>query len=267
MLSRISELERCAIHATDGEIGRVSDVLFDDEQWIARWLVVRAGSWLLGREVLLPASHLGGMSQEKDAISVDLTQEQVKSSPGVETKLPVSRQMESSLYSHYGWSPYWGGLGATGAGASYLIPPVYVVTGSARHAELAEQEEMARRDQDPHLRSAAEVRGYHIEATDGDIGHVEDFLIDDESWTVRYIIVDTKNWWPGKFVLVTPEMADDIRWDDRKMRVRQTRQQIKGAPEYEPARRLERADEARFYGYYGIPSYWSEAAQPARMRR
>ena len=58
---------------------------------------------------------------------------------------------------------------------------------------------------DVHLRSANKVTGYRIGATDGDIGHVEDFIIDDETWEIRYMVVDTQNWWPGKKVLVAPQ--------------------------------------------------------------
>ena len=66
---------------------------------------------------------------------------------------------------------------------------------------------------DPHLRSSAAVTGYHIQATDGDIGHVEDFLLDDRSWTIRFMVVDTTNWWAGEKVLIAPAWIERVDWD------------------------------------------------------
>jgi sporulation protein YlmC with PRC-barrel domain len=249
---RASELKSYEIQATDGQVGSVTDFLFDDQSWQARWVVVDVGGWLSRQEVLMPTSHLGDVNRAARAISVDLTRAQVKDSPDPETHRPVSRQFESSLYEHYGWMPYWG-VGATGAGAGYLIPPRYPPLG-ARRAEPPRPD--GGREENPHLRSAREVTGYRIEASDGEIGHVEDFLFGDDSWTIRYLIVDTKNWWPGKFVLIVPEWAEEIRWSDRIVRVNRGRDEIKAAPEFDPKARFERADEARLYDYYRVPGYW-----------
>lgn len=265
MLHKTSSLEKCSIQATDGEIGRVKDLLFDDRRWVVRWLVVDTGGWLSSREVLLPSSHLGDVAAGAKSIAVDLTRQRVKDSPGVDTHQPVSRQQEQSIYGHYGWSPYWGGLAAMGAGAGYLIPPVYLMPGSgippdAPATRQPEEVRYAPRPEgDLHLHSTGEVRGYRIEATDGDIGHVEDFMIDGDGWAIRYIIVDTRNWWPGKLVLVAPEWGKEIRWEDRTLSVRLAKDQIKHAPEYDPARRFERNDEARLYAHYGLAGYWTHA--------
>lgn len=251
---RASELKSYKIEAADGSIGSVADLLFDDERWVIRWLVVDVGGWLSRQEVLLPTSHLGSVSRASASVGVELTQEQVKGSPDAESHRPVSRQLESSLYEHYGWTPYWGGIAATGAGAGYLIPPRYLPKGASRPRKASPPH--AARQEDPHLRSAKEVTGYRLEASDGEIGHVEDFLFNDSDWTIRYLIVDTKNWWPGKFVLLAPDWAEEIRWGERVVRVTRPRQEIKDAPEFDPKALFERAHESRLYEYYGLPGYW-----------
>lgn len=264
-MHRASDLRRYAIEAADGKIGNVTDLLFDDQRWVLRWLVVDTGSWISRKEVLLPTSHLGSVNMAAETISVDLTRAQVKHSPEAETQRPVSRQLEHSLYEHYGWTPYWGGMGAIGSGGEYLVPPRYLVAGTRPRSEPPEAA-LAAEEEDPHLRSTKEVTDYHIEASDGDIGHVEDFLFGEDDWAIRYVIVDTRNWWPGKFVLIAPDWAQEIRWSDRIMRVNKTRDEIKGAPEFDPKARFQRTEESRLYEYYGLPGYWVGAPRSDKIR-
>lgn len=262
MLERTSSLNDYFIRATDGQIGKIVDLLFDDDKWSVRWLVVDTGNWLSGRRVLLASSHLGQVDRSERQVLVQLSRDQVKGSPDVDTSRPVSRQAEASIYDYYNWSPYWSSMGAYGtpvvagvAGIAPLYPaPGAVADGvtKARRTEL----EAGRREEDPHLRSASEVTGYYIEASDGAIGHVEDFLIDDDDWSIRYAIVDTKNWWPGKFVLIAPDWIEAISWSDGTMRVRRTREEIRNAPEYDPSQPVQRDYESRLYGYYSFPPYW-----------
>jgi hypothetical protein len=75
------------------------------------------------------------------------------------------------------------------------------------------------KDTDSHLRSTKAVTGYHIEALDGELGHVDGFIVDDESWAIRYMEVATRNWWPGKKVLVSPAWIDRMSWEDSKVYV------------------------------------------------
>ena len=102
------------------------------------------------------------------------------------------------------------------------------------------------------------MTGCHIQATDGEIGHVEDYLVDDQSWAIRYMVVDTTNWWAGKKVLVAPAWIGRVDWAQSKVHVILTRAQIQTSPEYDPARAVERAYETRLYSHYGQPRYWSE---------
>jgi sporulation protein YlmC with PRC-barrel domain len=237
MLRHQSEIIGYAIHASDGYIGTVSDHLFEDTTWLVRWLVVDTGHWLPGRKLLLPPSALAHINHIGRQFNVGLTRQQVKDCPNVDTDLPVSRQMETSIYGYYGWSPYWGGgsyMGMVDYGG-YLGGPL----GSVPSAELIEREKEIdaekRSKSDPTLRSVREVAGYHIHASDGEIGHVEDFLVEDDDWSIRYLVVETKNWWPGATVLISPLSVQTIQWVDQQVNLRVDRQSVKDSSEYDPS--------------------------------
>ena len=248
MLWHASEINGYAIAASDGEIGTVSDFLFDDANWRVRWLVVDTGDWLSGRKVLLPPSALGRLDAKEQEFSVTLTKQQIKDSPEIDTDRPVSRQMETRVYDYYGWSPYWGagfymgGYGympGSGAASPYL--------GERRRDEKI-AEAQASRD-DVHLRSVEAVTGYHIHASDGEIGHVEDFLIEDADWSVRYLVVDTKNWWPGKKVLVSSRSTGEIDWTDRLVNLGVDRQRAKDSPAYNATMTIDRTYDEKLLTY------------------
>lgn len=249
MLQNVSELNGYAIAASDGSIGTVSDCLFDDESWSLRWLVVDTGNWLSGRKVLLPPSVLGHPDPTQRHFAVRLTKKEIEDSPGISTDRPVSRQMETSIYDHYGWNPYWGASPFMGPYAYYGsvladTPP----TGTRRRErELADAQREA---DDPHLRSINEIIGYHIQATDGDVGHVEDVIIEDVDWSIHYLVVDTKNWWPGKKVLISPRSAEEINWEHKRVKLNVERQKVKDAPAYDASKPIDRLYERSFHGHY-----------------
>lgn len=261
MLWRSSKLIGMGVRATDGAVGSISDLLFEDTAWNIRWVVADAGSWLSGRDVLLPPSALGDPTVAPDAFLVNLTRKQVEEAPGAETDAPVSRQLEADIYGHYGWAPYWypGYAAYPGyvpplMGPAEVPPPLSGLPGE--DAATVRAERQARSSGDPHLRSVAEVTGYHIHASDGSIGHVEEFLLDDEGWAIRYIVVDTRNWWPGKKVLVPPHWCQDVNWGERELRVDLTRAQVKASPEYDPSAPVGRDYEADLHQHYGRDPYW-----------
>jgi hypothetical protein len=269
MLRNASAIKGYAIAASDGRLGTVSDFLFDDFSWLVRWMVVDTGKWLSGRKVLLPASVLGHLDPKEREFSVRLSMQQVKDSPDIDTEQSVSRQMETKVYDYYGWSPYWGtgfymggygypgGIGNMGIGGGMGAPGY---TGGARTAAPSlgsrRREEhgadVQEKDRDPHLRSTEAVTGYHIHASDGEIGHVEDFLMEDADWSIHYLIVDTKNWWPGKKVLISPRSAAEIDWTDKLVNLDVVRQKVKDSPVYDPALTVDRAYDDKFLTYYGI---------------
>ncbi len=122
--------------------------------------------------------------------------------------------------------------------------------------ELVEERRAEREESgDVHLRSAAKVTGYHIEATDGEIGHVEDFIIDDETWEIRYMVVDTRNRLPGKKVLIAPRWIHQVSWDNSKVYVNLSREAIENEPEYH-SDDFNREYEEKLHDRYGWPKYW-----------
>lgn len=253
MFWNASAMKGYTIEASDGELGSVSDFLFEDTSWIIRWLVADTGRWLPGRKVLLPISALGQADPALRQLTVKLTRQQVKDSPDVSADQPVSRQMETHLYSHYEWQPYWdtGYFPLSGAIAEPFVAPLYTAGSKPENHEPAVPEALAG---DPHLRSARAVTGYHIHATDGEIGHVEDFIINDEGWSIRYVSVDTKNWWPGKRVLISPCAVREIDWNDGMMHLDISRQQVKDSPPYDPSMTVDEVYDRQLTDYYSWPS-------------
>jgi hypothetical protein len=255
MLWKTSDIRGFAIVAKDGQLGTVSDFLFDDASWLIRWLVVDTGSWLPGRKVLLPSSILGHLDETERQFSVRLTKQQVRESPTTDTDQPVSRQSESTIYDYYGWSPYWG-TGFYMGGYGY-IPPAIAALSSGKSRNQADNLAGAGIGSgDPHLRSVKAITGYHIHASDGEIGHVEDFLVADADWSIHYLIVDTKNWWPGRKVLISPRSAREIDWMDGMVDLDVDRKTVEGSPAYDASTIVDRTYEKDLHGHYtaGRPS-------------
>jgi len=259
MLRSMKDLHGFTIGATDGDIGTVTDGYFDDLSFTVRYVVVDTGGWLAERKVLLSPIAFRKMDWAAKRITAALTKAQVEKSPNIDTDKPVSRQHETAYYGYYGYSPYWAGDYLWGA-----YPYPYLGTGPTLGvADLAREQRWnwaakAKERADPHLRSAQAVTGYYIQATDGDIGHVEDFLVDDRAWAIRYMLVDTTNWWAGKKVLVAPAWIQRVDWGESKVHVTVTRAQIKASPEYDPAREVDRAYETQLHDHYGVRRYWRE---------
>jgi len=254
MLRHESDINGYAIHASDGLIGTVRDFLFDDVTWLVRWLVIDTGDWLPGRKVLLPPSALRGVNHMGHQLSVRLTKQQVKDCPDVESDRAVSRQSEADIYNYYGWSPYWGTgsyLGMVGYGGG-MVDAANATRPSVELMQRAKAIDAVRHSEDdPALRSASEVTGYHIQASDGEIGHVEDFLVEDDDWSIHYLVVDTKNWWPGKKVLISPMSIRKIEWADRQVSLGADRQKVKDSPPYDPSVMINPIYEKAFQNHYG----------------
>lgn len=255
MLRKVTDLNGYNLIATDGELGSIKDVFFDDEKWTIRYLVVETGSWLNSRQVLISPYSVEGVNAGDGSISVRLTQQQVKDSPDIDTHQPVSRRMEGSLSRYYGLGNYWIGPELWGTGAYPIVGSPQEGHIPSRAEELIEQG--SDNPDDYRLRSALNVKGHHIQGTDEEIGHVEDFLFDDENWALRYFVVDTRNWWPGgRKVLLATHWIDQIDWAQSLVRVRLTQEQIRNSPEYDPDMPLTRETEASIHVHYGMKKYW-----------
>jgi uncharacterized protein YrrD len=247
MLHNQKDIEKCVIGATDGDIGQVQDLYFDDHAWAIRYLIVNTGSWLSERNVLISPISINRLDWAANTLHVAITQEQVKHSPITDTDKPVSRQHEVHYMGYYGYPNYWGGTGMWGNG----MLPMGLYPGSAglpggnealqqSNEQSAMADQASHRDDDPHLRSCKAVIGYHIHASDGEVGHVDGFLIDDESWAIRYLVINTSNWWVGHKVLIAPEQISGMHWPDRTVTVDLSREAVKAAPAYDATIELNR---------------------------
>jgi uncharacterized protein YrrD len=247
MLYTAKTLKGYALHSHDGAIGSVREFYFDDKFWTVRYLVADTGGWLTGRKVLLSPFSIHSVDPEKKLIRIGLTKKQIENSPGLDSDKPVSRQFEERYYGYYEWPTYWGGPYSWG-------PYPYVMRDSERF------EEFTRREQswDSHLRSTHAVDGYHVDASNGSVGHVEDFMVDDGTWAIRYLVVNTRNWLPAKKVLVSPKWIKSISWDDSKVVVGLTREAIKNAPELTDDLLISRNYEIELHSHYKHEGYWAE---------
>ncbi|MEO8167899.1 MAG: PRC-barrel domain-containing protein [bacterium] len=248
MLHKAKTLKGYKLHSLDGEIGKVKEFYFDDRHWAIRYLVVDTGNWLADRQVLISPHALTGLNKEEQHeqhIAVALTKKQIEDSPSLNSDKPVSRQFEQEYYGYYGWPMYWGGAYMWGA-----YP--YIVRDHKQWKESTKSEKAW----DSHLRSSYAVTGYDIQASDGGIGHIDDFIIDDETWAIRYLIIDTLNLWPGKKVLLSPRWIDRVSWSESKVFVNLSRETIKQSPEYTDESMLNRNYETGLHRHYNREGYW-----------
>jgi hypothetical protein len=270
VLRSMKDLMGYAIRATDGTIGHVTDFLFDDESWVTRYFVVDTGTWLSHRRVLISPIAIGHPNWSERALAVSLTKAQVRNSPDIDTELPVSRQYELRHLHHYGYPRYWGGTGLWGAVDD---PGMMLMSGHdgflpTPHGEQGDHKtnaatEAARHEEDgPHLRSYNAVTAYRVEATDGGIGHVQGMLVDEDSWAIRFIVVDTSNWWLGHQVLIAPQWIENVSWPDETVSVKLTRQAVKDAPSYDSEASLDGGQEVDLREHGRRSDYWK--AEPER---
>ena len=250
MLRPFERLRGCTLAASDGEVGEVQEFYFDDRDWTMRYLVVHTGSWLSGRAVLIIPGALGEIDEQGRTIATRLTREEVRNAPPFDAEKPVSRQHEERLHRHYDWNPHWLVPGAAGLGA-------YAPDRYTKRATVPESSnEAAVEKGDPHLRSSAELENrYKIHAQDGEIGRVHDFIIGEEDWRVRYLVVRTGVWF-GKDVLVAPEWIGGISFEQGEVLVNLPRSAIKQAPDYNSRAPLSRSYEQRLHDHYGRKRYW-----------
>lgn len=250
MLRRVMDLTGYRIEATDDEIGTVQDFYFGDEAWTIRYLVADTGGWLPGRSVLIAPEALDRPGWESRRFPVRLTRREVEQSPDVETDKPVSRQKESELRAYYRWPLYWTGrAGFMPPAAGTQAEAVAALQGGAQAGKEKGPSTAATTD-DPHLRSANEVIGYDIRALDDKFGHVEDFIVDDDTWVIRYLVVDCGNWLSSKHVLIAPQWIHAVNWPERTVRVGLMRQTIADGPEYTPDVPISQEYELRLLRYY-----------------
>ncbi len=254
MLTNATNLKGLVVRATDGELGTVEQFYFDDHSWAIRYLIVETG----GRRVLISPISILRTDWNTRRVDVTLTMKRVENSPDIDTHRAVSRQHEVEFLGYYGYPNYWGGADLWGQA---FYPAGLAIQSTPSTQALAAR--IRKESGDSRLRSAEEVIGYHIEAPDGEIGHVQGFVFDDEAWAIRYIEVATRNWWPGKKVLVAPTWIKRVSWADSTVYINLSREAIKTGPEYAECEPITRDYEDHLHLHYGRPSYWLHAAAQA----
>ncbi len=225
MQVNLNSLLADSLEATDGEIGKVKSFYFDDNTWTVRYLVVETGNWLSGRNVLISPDSIIKDSWEEHTVPVNLTKDQVSNSPDIDTDKPVSRQHEQELFEHYPWNNYWGGSFYAGGMWGVMSPAIALTNPIVNEPETNNGHSEA----DSHLRSTGAVAGYHIHATDGDIGHIKDFIVDDQTWQLLFFVVDTHNWLGGKKVMIRVSDIKEVQWEYSKVIVSITMDAVKNS--------------------------------------
>jgi hypothetical protein len=227
MLRSTKELSSYKLAALDGDMGHVKDFYFDDKNWVIRYMIVDTGAWLSGRLVLLSPHAFGNLNQVDKTLGIKLLKKQIEESPSIDSRKPVSRQHEMEYFRYYGWPAYWDGGAMWGPGSYPIDPPPST-------EEMTEYKKYHHRD-DKHLRSAQAVTGYEIQAVAGTIGHVSSFMVDDRSWEIRELVVETGHWYSGKEILIPPGKVERISYDESKVFVSLTKEDIERTEQHEIA--------------------------------
>jgi hypothetical protein len=258
MLRNLKELESFQVKATDGDIGSVEDFLLDDERWAIRYLVVDTGEFLDGRHVLISPLSFRQVDWPTRQFHLALTMAKIEHCPGIDVDQPVSRQNEEDINKYYGYPDYWAYSGLWGMGANPdLIAAKRDEVAAARTVALSEKLAY-----DAHLQSTKAMNGFHIQGSDGEIGHVEGFLVDDETWAVRYLVIETGHWWSGKKVLVAPQWATRVSWEEKVVQLERSREWIKNSPAWDSGQAITRAYETELHAHAGRPAYWTGGDHP-----
>jgi hypothetical protein len=227
MSQSLKQLQGLKLAASDGELGHVKDFYFSDENWAVRYVVADTGNWLPGRQVLLSPHSVTGLEDDRKSLSVNLTRKQIEDSPSIETHKPVSRQYEELYHRYYGFPYYWEGDGLWGGTRSFPILELPPKFGSV-HPPAATGPKAARPD--AHLRSALAVKGYHLQATDGIVGHVCDFLMDEKSWAITELVIRVGHRFTGKEVRIPVSQVAEISYDSSKVHVKLTTDAVERSP-------------------------------------
>lgn len=257
MLRSAKHLEGYRIQARDGIIGRLGQFYFDDRTWGITDVVVEVGTWLHERAVLLAPMSIIEVNDANKTIHVALTMEQIKRSPDVRSHRPVALRQPHDYHLYLGWPNYL---------SLEVLEELSRDRSEAPRMSELEKTRLAsqpiQRDADAHLRSSNVVGRYRIIAVNGEIGHIEDFLIDDQTWTIRYAVADTRNWWHGKTVLLSTNWILWVSWAESTAYVGLTRESIASAPEFNPGQPLTRDYEMKLYAHHQRKPYW-KAHTPA----
>lgn len=252
MLIRAKELKTFTIDATDGEIGQVLDFYFDEDRWTVRYIVVDSGAWFSASTLLVSPAAIFSIDSPGRYINTSLSRLEVKNSPTFDRRLPLLRHSEIAYHDYFHYAYYWAGPNLWGSAAN----PSEIRNVAAAQGGITAS--FAHATEHTHVHSAESVNGFQIAAVDSDVGYIKDFLLDDETWAIRYLIIDTGNWWPGKQIMLAPQWATEVRWAERRVYVDLALEDIKNSPEFYESGLIDRAYEQRLHNYYGRSHYWRD---------
>ncbi|PKL90727.1 MAG: photosystem reaction center subunit H [Candidatus Goldiibacteriota bacterium HGW-Goldbacteria-1] len=251
MLRSLKSLKGYSALTPEDEMGSVEDFFFDNKLWIIRYLVVKLDKQIPGKSVLVtPKALIKAPDWETKSFVFDISSDMLAKCPDIDLKKPVNRQEEDKLLKHFSWPVYWQQQSIYGS-------PVITGINPGKITQEPE-EEPEEKNVDPHLFSVQGLIKYKIQAKDGEVGNVEDIIIDDETWQAHYLVIDTNSWLPGGKVLVDPSWVDEFEWKRESVRVSVTKETLKQSPVYDPSSPVNRGYETRLYDYHGRPKYWEK---------
>lgn len=241
LLRHTQDLSPWTLCGMDGEVGFIYDLYFDDQSWAARYFTVNTGGWLSGRIVLIAPVAVIGIDAAHTSMRVNLQREQIAQAPAIDIAQPISRQYEIDHYQYYGWKPYWH-TDPTGLAGPAYNPDSSVMT--------LDKPLLPEPSEPPHLSKTDEMIGYQIHTRDGEVGQVQDLLVDEEDWVVRYAEVDTQKWSSGKIVLAQTRQVEQIDYPSRTLTMSLSRQAIQSAPAYDPTEPITPGYEMDLFQHY-----------------
>ncbi|MCE5328364.1 MAG: PRC-barrel domain-containing protein [Planctomycetaceae bacterium] len=245
-LASMRTLASARIHAADKPIGKVEDFYFEQRNWIVRYLVLDTHVWLPGRRVLVAPAAVEDIDWSQGEVHLALSREQVRNSPSVDDKVTISREHETMLAKYFGWLPYW---------ESRPLPESLSrsVAAEARPEDRIELER--HRKPESTLTAYRETLQYNLAAIDGEFGSVEDFLIDPQTWEMRYVTADVGTLFHKRLVMLSTDWLADISWARRQVRSKMTQDRIRSSPPVPEV--IDRAYEIALHEHFARPGYWT----------
>jgi hypothetical protein len=247
MFYEMKSFKKYSLCGLDGSIGKVKDVLFNDQKWDVRYLVADTGNWLRERQILIKPEFLASVDHDLHCITVKLTRKQIEDSPPLSSDKPVNCQYDKEYNRFFGFMEGLNSLPIMKSGKTDL--------DRQSEEEILEDE----RSWDQHLRSLSASTGLVIEAMDGEVGSIEDFIVEDKNWNVRYLVIKTLKWWPGKKLLVSPQWITMINWGTSKLFVNINREPFKELQEYTSLDVLTRDYEIKLHKLCSRDGYWTDS--------
>lgn len=264
MLQAVRKFIKMKVRGTDGICGHIQDIYFDEEKWTLRYFLLDTGGWLPGKLVLISPLAIDDIDFKNKILEVNLSKDQIDKCPNPSEHAPITRQMEENYANYYEYPHYWPGMGiwpAVGYDLAY-----YSRFQNHGHTDQETQSLKNKKIKDQHLRTANELKSYSLVAIDGKFGHLEDFIVDDETWELRYLVIDTINWWPSKVIILSPQWIEKIDWVELEIILGLDKVKIKNSPLY-TEENLDRDYEINLYDYYQEPKYWEFEKLPNLTHR